>query len=319
MVFHLASQKNIREFINMEYQDREKFTLLPTEEISKIISAGGPQVCVFPFNGTRRWFLLEHGRENHADPAQAYIDITSKRYIEMYQMLFEHGLDTVVAPVFGGEILNRGPEYMEQIGYSMSLLAEHPYFLSFYEKYNVRVHFYGDYRKELNGTPYAYLCDLFDNVTRKTLKNNKYRLFYGVFGTDATETIAKMSVEHHQHTGRTPTRHELIEMYYGEYIEKADIFIGFEKFSVFDYPLLNLGGESLYFTVAPSLYMSERQLRNILYDYVYLRQLQEPDYLKMPAEDFEIMRHFYGINREKTFGIGDVHGGIWYPKSMLQK
>ncbi len=154
---------------------------------------------------------------------------------------------------------------------------------------------------------------------KQTRKNNKYRLFYGVFGTDATEAIAKLSVEYHQNTGRIPTRHELIEMYYGEYIEKANIFIGFEKFSVFDYPMLNLGGESLYFTVAPSLYMSERQLRNILYDHIYLRPLQEPDYFKMPAEDFEMMRKFYETNREKTFGIGDVHGGIWYPKSSLQK
>lgn len=301
----------------MENQSREKFVLLPTDEISKIVNAGGPQVCVFPFNGTRRWFLLEQGRENHADPAQAYIESTSKRYIEMYRMLFEHGLNTVIAPVFGGEILTRGPEYMEQIGYSMSLLAEHPYFLEFYEKNNVRVHFYGDYRKELGGTPYAYLCDLFDNVARQTLKNDKYRLFYGVFGTDATDAIAKMSVEHFQATGHIPARHELIETYYGEYIEKADLFIGFEKFSVFDYPMLNLGGESLYFTVAPSLYMSKSQLRDILYDHIYLRPLQEPDYFKMPKDDFEAMRHFYEINREKTFGIGEVQGGIWYPKSIL--
>lgn len=297
----------------------QKFLQLPATEAAQLVRTSGSQVCVFPFNGTRRWFLLEHGRENHQDPAQAYIELTSKRYIEMYQMLFDHGLDTVIAPVFGGEILSRGPEYMEQIGYSMSLLAEHPYFLSFYEEYNVRVHFYGDYRKELNGTPYAYLCDLFDNVTRQTSKNNKYRLFYGVFGTDATEAIAKMSAEHNKNKNSIPTRRELIEMYYGEYIEKADIFIGFEKFSVFDYPMLSSGGESLYFTVAPSLYMSEKQLRNILYDHIYLRPLQEPDYFKMPMEDFEVMRNFYEANIEKTFGTGDVQGGIWYPKSLLQK
>ncbi len=296
----------------------EEFLQLPVEAAAQLIRESGTKVVVFPFNGTRRWFLLEHGRENHADPAQAYIELTSRRYIEMYQILFDHGLDTVIAPVFGGEILNRGVEYMQQIGYSMSLLAEHPYFLSFYEKNNVCVHFYGDYRKELDGTPYSYIIDLFDNVTKQTSTNKKHHLFYGVFGTDATETIANMSVESHQKMGRTPTRRELVEMYYGEYIEKADIFIGFEKFSAFDYPLLNLGGESLYFSVAPSLYMSEKQLRSILYDHVYLRGIPEPDYFKMPVEDFEAMRHFYEINRESTFGIGDMHGGIWYPKSLKQ-
>ena len=297
----------------MKYMDREIFINLSSEEIAKIVRAGGSQACVFPFNGTRRWFLLEYGRENHVDPAQAYIDLTSKRYIEMYEMLFDHGLDTVIAPVFGSEILTRGEEYMEQIGCGMALLAEHPYFLSFYDRYDVRVHFYGDYRKSLAGTRYAYLIELFDEISQKTADNKSYRLFYGVFGTDATETIAELSVQYHQNTGGIPTRQELIELYYGEYIEKANIFIGFEKFNVFDYPMLSWGEESLYFTVAPSLYMNERQLRNILYDYMYLRPIQDPNYFTMPTEDFEAMRLFYEVNRETTLGIGEMHGGIWYP------
>jgi tuberculosinol/isotuberculosinol synthase len=297
--------------------DRDNFLNLSSEDIAKLVRAGGSQVCVFPFNGTRRWFLLEHGREHHTDPAQAYIDLTSQRYVEMYQMLFDHGLDTIIAPVFGGDILNRGDEYMEQIGVGMALLADYPRFLSFYEKYDVRVHFYGNYRKELMGTRYAYLIDLFDEVSQKTSKNKSYRLFYGVFGNDATETIAEHSVQFLLDKGRIPNRRELVELYYGEYIEKANIFIGFEKFSVFDYPLLGLGEESLYFTVAPSLYMDERQLRDILYDYLYLRPTREPDYLTMPPKDFEAMRHFYEINREATFGIGEIRGGIWYPTTKI--
>jgi tuberculosinol/isotuberculosinol synthase len=280
---------------------------------------GGSQVCVFPFNGTRRWFLLEHGRGNHADPARAYIEATSRRYIEMYQMLFDHGIDTVVAPVFGSEILTRGVEYMEQIGVGMGLLAEHPSFVSFYQRQNVRVHFYGDYRKELAGTPYSYLVDLFDRASQKTAGNSSFRLFYGVFGSDATESIAELSVRHYQNTGRIPTRQELITSYYGDHIEKADIFVGFEKFSAYDYPMLGSGEESLYFTVSPSLYMTTRQLRNILFDYLYLRPIAEPDYFTMPVQDFQNMHRFYSENREVTFGIGEVRGGIWYPKSGVKE
>ena len=297
----------------MKHMDREKFLNLPVEEVAEIVRSSESSVCVFPFNGTRRWFLLEYGRENHRDPAKAYVDLTSKRYIEMYQMLFDHGLDTVIAPVFGGDILDRGDEYMEQIGAGMAFLAEHPYFLSFYKNYDVRVHFYGDYRKKLSGTQYAYLSDLFDEITKKTAKNQSYRLFYGIFGNDATESIAELSVQFYQSKGRIPTRRELIELYYGEYIEKAGIFVGFEKFNVFDYPMLNIGEENLYFTVAPSLYMSESQLRNILYDHTYTRPTEEPDYFTMPKKDFEDMRYFYERNREYTYGVGEMHGGIWYP------
>ena len=297
----------------MDHMDRDKFLNLSPGEVASIVRADGSKVCVFPFNGTRRWFLLEHGRDFGGDAAQNYVEVTTRAYIDTYKLVFDHGVDTIVAPVFGGEIMERGDEYMREIGANMTLLATHPSFLEFYETYGIRVHFYGDYRKQLAKTPYAYVCDAFDEITQKTANNTKRRLFYGVCADDAIATIAELSVQHFQETGKTPSRRELIEGYYGEYVEKADIFIGFEKFNVFDYPMLAWGEESLYFTVAPSLYMNGQQLKNILYDYIYLRPVQDPDYFTMPEDDFEAMRHFYETNREATFGVGEMRGGIWYP------
>lgn len=222
----------------------DEFLHLSDVKLAEVVRSFGEQVCVFPFNGTRRWFLLEHAHKKFADPMDAYNDLTGKRYIEMYQMLFNHGIDTILAPVFGGDIMERGREYMEKIGSAMSRLAEHPDFTTFYKEYDVRVHFYGDYPKKFQPGRYAYLTDLFDEITRKTAQHKKHRLFYGVFASDATETIADLSVRHHQKYAKLPTRRELIEQYYGEYIEKASLFIGFEKFSVFDYPMLNTGERS---------------------------------------------------------------------------
>jgi tuberculosinol/isotuberculosinol synthase len=297
----------------------EKFLQLSAEEVAKIVRSTGQRVCVFPFNGTRRWFLLEYGRVFNGDAAQNYVELTSQGYINTYKLVFEHGIDTIVAPVFGGEILSRGEEYMREIGANMTLLATHPAFLEFYETYGIRVHFYGDYRKRLSETPYAYICDAFDEITQKTAQNTQHRLFYGVWADESTETIAELSVDHFQKKGKIPSRRELIEKYYGEYIEKADIFIGFEKFNVFDYPMLGWGEESLYFMVAPSLYMNENQLRTILYDYIFLRPVQDPDYFTMSTDDFEAMRKFYKVNREVTFGVGEMRGDIWYSKSCTEE
>jgi tuberculosinol/isotuberculosinol synthase len=298
----------------MEHLDRNKFLNLPTEEVANIVRALGSKVCVFPFNGTRRWFLLEYGRDFDGDAAKNYVELTTHGYINTYKLVFDHGIDTVIAPVFGGEILNRGEEYMREIGANMTLLATHPAFLEFYETYGIRVHFYGDYRKKMSRTPYAYISDTFDEITQKTAHHTQRRLFYGVWADESTETIAELSVKHFQETGKVPSRRELIEQYYGEYIEKADIFIGFEKFNVFDYPMLGWGEESLYFTVAPSLYISDQQLRNIFYDYVFLRPVQDPDYFTMPFEAFEDMRKRYRVNREVTLGVGEIYDGIWYAK-----
>lgn len=295
----------------------EEFLSLPTKEVADIVRGARLKTIVFPFNGTRRWFLLEYGRDFDGDAAENYVELATRGYIHTYKLVLDYGIDTVVAPVFGGEIMNRGDEYMHEIGANMSLLATHPSFTDFYETYSIRVHFYGDYRKQLSKTPYTYLCDSFDEITQKTAHHSRRRLFYGVWADEATDTIAELSVEHYQHTGRVPSRRELIEKYYGEYIEKADIFIGFERFNVFDYPMLGWGEESLYFTVAPSLYLNDRQLRNILYDFVYLRPVQDPNYFTMPTGDFESMRNFYKVNRETTFGVGKMNGGIWYPNSFI--
>lgn len=298
----------------MDWMEREKFLALPKEELANIVRSSETKVCVFPFNGTRRWFLMEHGEKVHENFYESYVEQTTQGYIQIFQLLFEHGIETILAPVFGSEILTRGQEYMQQIGTSMGLLAEHQDFLAFYENYDVRVRFYGDYRREFKETEYTYIIDQFDEATKKTSSHKKHRLLYGVFASDATQSIGELSVEHYKKTRKAPSQKELIEAYYGEYIDRASIFIGFEKFAVFDYPMLNWGEESLYFTVAPSLYITAKQLRDILYDHIYLRPIKEPDYETMPVKDLQAMRQFYMDNRDAAFGIGEVHNGIWYSK-----
>lgn len=300
--------------------EHETFLNLPQAQMAQLVRESGTQVCVFPFNGTRRWHLLEYGRDDKSQTNKNYSEHTSRGYISTYKLVFDQGLETIVAPVFGGEIMDRGEEYMREIGNGLTLMATHPAFIDFYESYDIRVHFYGDYRRQLAPTPYSSaFCDAFDEITRKTAHHTQRRLFYGICADDATTTIADFAIEHFQATGKSPTRRDLIERYYGEYIERADLFIGFEKFIIFDYPMLNWGGESLYHTVAPSLYLTESQFREILFDHLYLRPTQDPDYFTMPVEDFEAMRKFYEINRDVTFGVGEMRGGIWYAKSGMKE
>src|SRR5512146_2763118 len=224
----------------------ERFLQLPTEEVAALIQASGTKVCVFPFNGTQRWFLLEHTGDNEREQAETYIEETIKAYVRLYRMLFEHGIETVMAPVFGKHTLERGEEYMSTIGESMRLFGEHPDFLSFYKDYDVRVRFYGDYRKEF-ADRYQHITQSFDKITERTLSHGKHRLLYGVCADEATEAIAELSIQHYLAQNKAPSRAELIQMYYGEQIEKADLFIGFESFTVFDHPMLNTGDENLYF------------------------------------------------------------------------
>jgi hypothetical protein len=292
----------------------ERFLQLSNDEVAEIIKSNGTKVCVFPFNGTRRWFLLEHSNELVAQ-AEAYVETTIQGYVRVYKLLFEHGIETVLAPVFGKEILTRGEKYMKMIGDSMKLLSDHPQFTSIYNEYEVRVKFYGDYRKELEAQ-YSHITEAFDRVTERTLHHDKHRLLYGVFATDATQNVAELSIEYYKRHNRIPSRDELVEMYYGEEIEKSDLFIGFEKFAAFDYPLLQSGNESLYFTIAPSLYMTQTLLRKILHDHIYQRPTVELDYDLLTEQERASLREYYHLRRDDAFGVGKMVDGIWYAEAF---
>lgn len=317
----------------------EEFQRLPTEDVARLVREAGPKVCVFPPKGTRRWFMLEHLSVPKEGFASAYLDATMKRSIELYQLIFDHGLDTLLIPSLSPDVMARGEGYMRMAAEGLARLATHPDFLNFYKAYGVRVRFYGDYRRFFDPTPYAYLAGLFDEVTAQTLAHDRHRLFFGLFAHDPTETIAELAVRYYVEHGRVPDKRTLIEMYYGEYVEPVDLFIGFGKFRAFDMPLIATGREDLYFTVSPSLYLTQRQLRDILYDHLYARTKTKVDLqpeelrdllrdhphaldgarLDLQPEDWALMRSFYRANVGRTLGVGvRQRHGVWYPLPQVK-
>jgi adenosine tuberculosinyltransferase len=298
--------------------DLQTFQDLPLAEVAQLVRSAGPKICVFPINGTRRWFLLEHPLPEWSDYAATYRDVNARRHIELYHLFFDHGVDTLLTPIFGPDLLKRSEVDARVATDGLALLATHPDFLTFYRTYQVRVRFYGDYRSFFASTPHAYLSDLFDEATAKTLSHGRHRLFFGVCAHDAAETIARLAVQYYAEQGRPPDKRALVELYYGEYVEPTDLFIGFDRFCVFDVPLVATGNEDLYFTASPSPYLSEHQLREILFDHLYSRRGGELDYAVMGPEDWRLMRDYYLLNRNKTLGVGLKRGQIWYPLPQVE-
>lgn len=293
----------------------EDFLQLPTEEVAALVRASGPKVCVFPVNGTRRWFLLEHAGEIRDDFFEAYMNASIKNHVELCAMLFDHGIEIILAPVFGRELLQRGDEYTQRVGIDgLVCTATDKNYRQFYEQYNVRVRFYGDYRDVLMNTPFEYALTSMDEITEATKLNHRFRLFFGVFADEATETISRLSVEHYLAQGSIPDKQTLIRNYYGEDLPPVSLFIGFDKFSVFDMPLLGTGQEDLYFSLSPSPYMTQHQLRAILYDHLYVRPTPEPDYTKLTQDELNWLKDHYRKNKDYAFGVGKLKFGLWIPE-----
>jgi tuberculosinol/isotuberculosinol synthase len=293
----------------------EQFLELPTEEIAALVRASGQKVCVFPVNGTRRWFLLEHPDMIQDDFFESYTHASIKNHVELCAMLFTHGIEIILAPVFGRELMHRGDEYTQRVGIDgLVCTATDKNYRQFFEQYDVRVRFYGDYRDMLTGTPYEYALSSMDEVTEATKHNTTFRLFFGVFADEFTETVSRLSVEHYLAQGSIADKQTLVRKYYGEDLPSVSMFIGFDKFSVFDMPLLATGTEDLYFSISPSPYMTQHQLRAILYDHLYVRPTPELDYTKLTESERNWLREYYRKNKDYAFGVGKLKFNLWIPE-----
>lgn len=294
----------------------ESFLELPTEEVAALVKVTGDKVVVFPVNGTRRWFLLEHGKANGDDFFNDYMDASIKNHVHLCSMLYDHGIQTILAPVFGRELMRRGDEYTKRVGMDgLVRTATDETYRIFFEQYDVNVRFYGDYRDVLTGTEFEEVLGSLYEVMDATKSNKAFNLYFGVFADEVTETISRLSVEHYLAHGAVPDKNTLIRKYYGRDLPPVSIFLGFDKFNVFDMPLLTTGEEDLYFSISPSPYMTERQLRAILYDHIYVRTNPEPDYSKLEGDEIAWLREYYRNNRDHAFGVGKLKYNLWFPET----
>jgi len=299
--------------------DRKTFLALPTQEVAAIVRERGPRVCVFPINGTRRWFMLEHAGAAEQSP-ETYLEIAGRRHVELYRLFFDHGIETLLTPVFGPDILERGSSYAPVIEAGLIWFARDQAFLDFYDAYDVRVRVYGDAARYLEDTPYEDALVTFEKLATRTASHQQHRLFFGVCAHDATETVAKFGIKFHQLHGRPPSKQEIIEAYYGEYISPVDLFVGFDRPAAFDMPLIANGSEDLYFTVSPSPYLDAETLRRILYDHIYARRIDDADYETLTANNLEALRIFYHQNIHHVLGLGQrqLNNAVWLPLTQVE-
>ncbi len=297
-------QPSINEFIHSSY-----------EEIARHVHEKGLKVCVLAVNGTRRWYRLETPEEYLS--VDGYLNAMVETHIRLSRLFFEHGIETLVMPVFGPELLERA-DYGDTAWRGLQCLATDPRLLAYYSTEDVRVRFYGDYVDAFQDPPWSDLLLPFEEMANQTGNNKKSRLMLGVCAQDSTNAIVKKTIAFYREHGSAPSREDLTKLYYGEAVGPANIFLGFDSFYAFDMPLLDIGETALYFTVCPSPYLTITQLREILYDYIFMRDASFTNNpLKLVHSTLENMQAFYSANRKQTQGTGFLMDGIWYPTSQV--
>ena len=283
-----------------------------TEEVAQWIAAlPRPVVMGWPFNGTRRWYLLH--RRNNPD-TEDYVTTLIRRQAEQHRLVFAHGVSTILAPSFGTELLRRGSTYARQALGGLLQLADDAVYQEMLAA-GLRIRFYGDYEEKLNVLGCRPMLKACADLISATASGNGPLLLIGLFADAPYPTIARLSVEFAEQKGRPPNRQELIEAYYGCAVSDLTLYLGFAQPALFDIPLLTTGEEDLYATLTPSPSLTEKQFREILYDNLITRRTAEGDYEELSDEAQAALAAYNDRYTGVTLGIGsrDPLTGIWNP------
>ena len=288
----------------------DEFLQLPTSQVAEVIRG---LTVGFPIDGTRRWFLLHYPQVWNVEE---YKDLTGKRYVQEFAMLFDHGVETLLVPAFGGELMSRGEEYVREMMDGMTYLAQHPTFAGFYRDYNVRVRFYGDWRRQVEGLPgAAELTAALENCAA-TRHTGSRRLFYGLWADDILANIVDDLARRRQEPVEF-TRDAIVTRYYGEHVKPTDIYIGFGRPTVFDVPMLVTSQTDLYYTVVPSLDVDARLFRMMVWDHFVGRWTQQ-EWDGLSERDFKALKAFYEVHHDTVLGLGEIDPptGIWHQRGL---
>ena len=294
----------------------DKFMELPDEDVAQLIRPS--MTCLLGINGSTRWFYLENPMIKTTPYEQflrTYTAVTSQRLAEVCEMLFRHGVHTVLIPVLNQTLFDgRNPEYARMMCRALPNITSGGVMDDLYTKYAVRVGFYGAYENALLSSGDDDLLDSFAHTIDTTHKNDKRQILWGVFAQDEVTAAIDLSIKSYEKHHRYPSEADLIASYYGFHVSPVDMYITSGKPRLFDAPFVMNGQTDMYFMVPPSLYLSRNVFRRILFDHLYSRR-GEKDYGELNQVGWSSMKQFYQSRMDTIMGVGEIHPDwkTWFP------
>lgn len=293
----------------------EEWLTLPREEIARHTRARH-LALMFSIDGSRRHYLLTHPERNgDFTDFDDYARFTAQAYVNVYDLLFELGVETILTSMLYPPNFLRGEPYL---AHSLRVSREsycHDPFAGLYRKWNVRARLYGDWQIAPNAAPIRDgLNELDAELAALTPTGERLLLLGHNAGAFNDEMIAR-TLEFAAANGRAPAELELRDACFPHGPEKLDILIaaGCLRWGSIVPPVLDRGITDCYSLTNLALDVRESTLRRILYDHLFLRWLHAdfddytPDILGQYAA-------YYATHAEGVVGLGRVVGpGAWYP------
>lgn len=284
----------------------DKFRAWPAEKIRPLV---GDKTVILSTSGTSRWYFLEYGdiSQGYDEPERfrEYGRRVIERVIEMTDILFSDGVESVFLVGFGGSQGRRNVGYVDNLKWVYNLLIDDTSRL-LYDLHDIGVLFRGDWGSIFTQLGADDLTGEFAKIEQETAARQRWLIWY-VPDDLIPSSLVPLVAEHIDRTGAMPDRATLSQAYYGRPFQDVDILIGNNKPSITNIcpPLLSL--KDLYFTVSPITYLEHRQWRTILYDHLFARRGQYRNFTALTPADLEEMRAFYAGTQDDIIGVGSYH------------
>jgi hypothetical protein len=312
----------VQEQFEDQESHRRKFTSLSPAEIAALVRKHGrPKVGVFVPDGTKRLGLALSNALPGTDDFLSRTATLSIQYAQdNLRVFFDHGLETLLVPMFSKSVLARGERYRQDVALKiLEMLFRSEDWLEFYRTYQIQVRVYGD-KDFLREVGCRVALPWIAATQELTVQHQRHILLYGIGGDPWVGAgLAELGVRFFQERGRMPTYEEQVEAYYGKPVKPADFFIMSTKLSgAGALPPLICGRETaMYFLIAPGVWaLTPEVYKEIVYDLIFLRNYHEPEGVARTSalQQAEALQDYYTSWRTVVIGLGRIIGGTWTPK-----
>ena len=290
----------------------DDFLQLCSEDVSKILSPKQLSISLL-INGTRRAFIAE----NFSTPP------TSLSYLEdwlhyslvhtarLLRMLADNGIHRVFLPTYSeDQTTGRHDKAHAILLKGIKGLTQYPELVSAYREYEFEMRFYGD----MSYLPEEVVAEI-ESPPQYHSGTPKHFVYFGIDGGNPHEYLLKLAYMFSMANNRPPTRKDIMKMYYGTSdIKPLDILIAFNRiYARLGIPPYLDGRDRIYATPVSPLKLTEKALREILYDYVFNTQDPSRQYTDIHPNEIRRLRQFYDANRDTVIGLTQRYEDLVYP------
>jgi hypothetical protein len=236
---------------------REEWFELTDSDVATTIAEQRPTAAIY-MNGTRRWFA------RLGEAWDRYPEVAGQANRDLCQLFYEHGLQTLLMPIVGYDLRQRGQAYLRMALEAGLAEIASAASLAWYHHEEIRVTVYGNWPAVLADLELTDLAQRLSDLIEATSGYHRRRLLFGAFADEGLDRIVTLAQQ-------TADGQALLTAYYGQPVDSVDLIVGSGQPVIWDLPLLDLNRAQLYFIQAPTFDLNRAALRHILFDSLYQR------------------------------------------------